>query len=125
MLKKKVKNQMDITVIGRGTVVGAMATGDVFVGGCVEGNLRCANVTLTGTVDGNIFSEGKVVLQNGSKVSGSISCMSIEIEEGTVFQGTLSVGILEGVKETTNVVELNRVKPTKDVKEETVEESVE
>jgi cytoskeletal protein CcmA (bactofilin family) len=65
-------------------------TGDVIVGekGSVKSNIAARDVTIAGTVHGNVVTKGKLTITSTGSLHGNISAASFIIEEGGVFQGT-------------------------------------
>ncbi len=59
----------------------------------VEANLHAATVVVFGQLTGDIYSEGKVLLVNGSDVQGDICCACLFIEEGARFKGKVAMGV--------------------------------
>ena len=95
MFKKKVSVEA-VTVIAKGATVNGLQTqSDVIILGIVKGDLSGNCITIHGTVEGNVVATGKIFLQSGSKVTGSVDCAAIEIEEGTTFSNKLNVGPVE------------------------------
>lgn len=58
----------------------------------VQGNIDAPTVVVFGQLIGDIFSEGKVTLANGSDVRGNINCGCLQVEEGARFIGQISSG---------------------------------
>ncbi len=81
------------------------AKGDVFVGaaGIVTANIAGKNVTIAGTVTGNVRVEDKLELVTGATLNGDIKVKRLVIEEGAVFKGTSETtndkNIIYGLKE--------------------------
>ena len=55
--------------------------------GSVNGNIKCSNIVLGGTIIGDIQSEGAVTLKKTSKLKGDISYRKLHIEDGAKFEG--------------------------------------
>ena len=55
--------------------------------GIVNGNIKCSNIVLGGTIIGDIKSEGSVTLKSTSKLKGDISYRKLHIEDGAKFEG--------------------------------------
>ena len=64
-------------------------TGHFIVGqsGHVAGDVRSRDCSNMGEIKGNIFAENKVVLMEGSKVTGDISTYQLVVDEGSNFEG--------------------------------------
>lgn len=91
----KIRKEMPrITVIAKGAkVTGIETDSDLSIAGSVVGDVVGNDITILGEVSGNIKASGKVVLAKSSVVKGTITCLAIEIEEGTHFSNTLYVGV--------------------------------
>ncbi len=86
------------------------ATGDLFNGeaSVVNGNIECGNITVSGTVKGNVIASGIMRLHSKAKILGDIEVLSLVSDEGSVLKG----------KCTTTAIE----EDTKDKKDSTEEE---
>ncbi len=75
----------DIEFSGLG--IGFFSCRDVIVTetGVVNGNLKCRNAVVFGTVVGNTTASGNVSLRKNAQISGSLSCAEVEVEEGAVL----------------------------------------
>lgn len=62
---------------------------DVIVGenGVLEANIEARNVTVAGSVKGNIVTEGKLVIVSTGKLIGDIKIANLIVEDGAVFKG--------------------------------------
>jgi cytoskeletal protein CcmA (bactofilin family) len=63
--------------------------GDVYVGttGIVEADIEATNVFIEGAVTGNIVARDQLEIQSSGKMSGDITARSIDIKEGSAFEG--------------------------------------
>jgi cytoskeletal protein CcmA (bactofilin family) len=63
--------------------------GDIIVGesGVVEAEIEGLNVTIQGTVIGNVLAREHLEIQATGKMIGDISARSIDIKEGSSFEG--------------------------------------
>lgn len=97
--------------LGKGSkVVGTLSfTGPVEVDGHVEGEINSqdkliigesavvnaringAEVTVRGTVNGDITASKRLLLQKPARVAGNIKCSVLGIEEGVAFEGKCSM----------------------------------
>ena len=57
----------------------------------ITGNINCKNITVYGTVHGDIIAKGSVVLKSTAVVNGNISAARIGIESGAKLAGAVSV----------------------------------
>ena len=55
--------------------------------GEVEGHIHCRHVFLAGRVNGNILTQGKVVLETKAVVIGDIRATRLVVDEGAIFNG--------------------------------------
>ena len=69
------------------------ATSNVIVkaGTVVTGNINCKNLTVYGTVEGDILAKGGVVLKNSAVVNGNIEAARIGIESGAKLKGKVNI----------------------------------
>lgn len=99
------------TVIGQGAVINGSiktegtlrvdgkvegevsVTGDLLVGekGVINANITAQNVTVAGTVKGNITANGKLDLLASGKVYGDISASDLVVSQGAILQGEVSM----------------------------------
>jgi cytoskeletal protein CcmA (bactofilin family) len=77
--------------------------GDIIVSenGLIESNIRAKNVIVSGTIKGNISASGKVHIQTKGKCFGNAEMKAIVIDEGGLFQGSLS---MEQVSEKVEII---------------------
>lgn len=63
--------------------------GDVIIGkdAHVAGNVVASNISLSGTVEGNIHSTGILKILSSSRLLGDIEARSFVADEGAIFQG--------------------------------------
>jgi cytoskeletal protein CcmA (bactofilin family) len=53
----------------------------------VEADIRAQNVSIAGRFRGNIVVKGRAEITRGGRVDGNVTCKSLVIEEGAIFQG--------------------------------------
>lgn len=58
----------------------------------VDATVHARNVTIEGTLIGDVSAENKVELINGSNVEGNIKAPKIVVSEGARFRGTVDMG---------------------------------
>lgn len=56
--------------------------------GKVSGNIRCADIEIYGSVEGDIHSTGKVILYSTAKLKGKIQAQSMVIHPGAYVEMT-------------------------------------
>jgi cytoskeletal protein CcmA (bactofilin family) len=64
--------------------------GDIAVGetGVLNANIKARNLTVAGTITGNIDATGKLELLPTARLTGDISVSALVIGEGAAFKGT-------------------------------------
>ncbi len=112
MRKRNVAAAMD-TVIGEHTTftgniesdgsikVEGRVDGDIKAGGdiniltnaIVVGNVSCNNMTLSGTVTGNIYAKGSLHLEATCRLKGDVDIHSLVTDEGAVFEGNCKMAV--------------------------------
>jgi len=88
MIEGNVTSNGDIRIDG--TLKGNMATkGKVIIGetGKLNGEIRCKNLDVEGSIEGKAFIIELLSLRNRSKILGDISTNKLAIEPGAVFTG--------------------------------------
>jgi len=78
------------------------AGGDVYIESTasITGNVYGSNVSISGTVKGNILAKGLLHLMMQARLFGDIEVGSIVTDEGAIFQG--SCRMIDVKEETTN-----------------------
>ena len=71
--------------------------------GRIEGNARAANMTIEGTVIGDLDCSGVISLSSSAQVRGSIQYRNIQVQKGAVVTGRL---INSGEKKDTSELDL-------------------
>ena len=63
--------------------------GDIHIGstGMVEADIKAVNVFIVGTVTGNVVASEHLEIQSSGKMTGDITARSIDIKEGSTFEG--------------------------------------
>ena len=63
--------------------------GSIIVGasGVIEANVEAENISIQGNITGNVAARGQLNIQPSGRISGDISARSIDIKEGTSFEG--------------------------------------
>ena len=63
--------------------------GDITIGkeGHVEHSIKARNVTLAGTITGDVEAKEKLHILSSGKLSGNATMAALMIEEGAVFEG--------------------------------------
>ncbi|WP_353893278.1 polymer-forming cytoskeletal protein [Proteinivorax hydrogeniformans] len=66
-----------------------ISTGNVLIGesGSVEANIKAKNLTVSGTIVGDVEVEGLLDLLPSAKLIGDIKVASLEVGDGAIFKG--------------------------------------
>jgi cytoskeletal protein CcmA (bactofilin family) len=83
----------DLTVAG--TVEGELnATGDVSVenGSTVKAQIAGNNVSVQGSVTGNVTARGRLVLSGSGSLHGDVRVSKLTVEDGATLNGNVSMG---------------------------------
>lgn len=67
--------------------------------GKIKADIRAKNVTIKGSIEGNIYASGKVFISKDGDVKGDITSPKISIMEGAGFKGSVKMEIEEGIKQ--------------------------
>ena len=60
-------------------------------GSLIKGDINAKNASISGTVEGNLEVESKVILGDSSYLTGNLKAAIITIEEGAKFDGMCSM----------------------------------
>ncbi len=60
--------------------------------GGVVGDVEAGDVTVAGIVHGNVHATGRLEIEPGAEVHGSIRAQSMQLHEGATIHGQVSVG---------------------------------
>jgi cytoskeletal protein CcmA (bactofilin family) len=65
------------------------ADGDIVISpqSSVEADIKAENATVAGKFKGNIIVKGRAELARGGRVDGNITCKTLVVQEGAIFQG--------------------------------------
>ena len=77
---------IDSVVEGDVIIKGTLVIGK---NGNIKGNVQTTNVSVYGTIDGNLTCFNKAVIGNEAYITGNINSLIIEIQEGAVIKGTV------------------------------------
>lgn len=80
--------RIDGKIFGDVTVNGNLTLGD---SATVEGEVKAMNITLSGSIEGSVEANEKVILESGSSLVGDLSAKILVIEEGAKFNGKSSM----------------------------------
>ena len=83
------------TIRVEGSVEGSIrAAKAVVIGkdGRVQGDITTQDAVISGTVVGTLVVESRLELQSTCKIEGEVQAARLQLEEGAVLNGTLSMG---------------------------------
>jgi cytoskeletal protein CcmA (bactofilin family) len=78
-----------------GTVQGNIRAGKaVVIGkeGLVEGDIQTQDAVISGRVTGSLRAESRLEVQSTSRLEGEISAGRMQVEEGSILNGTVKIG---------------------------------
>lgn len=67
--------------------------------GKIKADIRAKNVTIKGSIEGNIYASGKVFISKEGDVKGDITSPKISIMEGAGFKGSVKMEMEEDIKQ--------------------------
>ena len=110
-----VESDSSIKVIGR--VEGDIkAAGDVMIlqNAIIKGDIWAENLTIAGTVNGNLHVKNNLHLEATARVRGDMELHSLVTDEGAVFEGNCKMAEMtsDTESEKKNRLEFKRSKPT-------------
>jgi cytoskeletal protein CcmA (bactofilin family) len=87
-----VKVTGDLLIYGKvyGNIVSKGAVNSA-KGSLIKGDINAENASISGTVEGNLDIQSKVVLGSNSYLTGNLKAAIITIEEGAKFEGMCSM----------------------------------
>jgi len=83
------------TIRVEGVVEGSIRAGKaVVIGkeGTVQGDITTQDAVISGTVTGTLIVESRLELQATCKIEGELQATRLQLEEGAVLNGTVSMG---------------------------------
>ena len=63
--------------------------------GSVKGNIKAKNVTVDGTVNGDLHGGGSVVIRESAKVVGNVFSPRVTLVDGARFKGMIDMDVAE------------------------------
>jgi len=81
--------RVDGSIKGEVNIKGKLVIGEK---GRVEGEIICANATVSGTLLGEVEVEGLLNLQSTAKVEGNVKTDKLSVEPGAEFSGSCNMG---------------------------------
>jgi len=126
-LKGELSGEEDVVIEGQYKGKIDLANHNILVGrgAKVEADIRAKNITIYGTVEGNIDASGKIFISKEGQMKGDLKAPKISIMEGAKFRG--GVKIEKGFKEISppeEIIDILAVKGEDKTKEKTTFELV-
>jgi cytoskeletal protein CcmA (bactofilin family) len=66
--------------------------------GSVKGNVKAKQITVDGTVEGDLFAAETVTVEASARVTGNIYSRSVSLIEGSRFKGKIDMDYTEGAE---------------------------
>jgi cytoskeletal protein CcmA (bactofilin family) len=87
-------------------------------GAKVKGDIRVKNITINGTVEGNIDASGKIFIAEAGQMKGDLKAPKISIMEGARFKGCVRIEKeLEEISEAEEDIDFTAIKEEDNTKE--------
>lgn len=98
VIKGEVTGDEDLRVEGRveGTVSLPQSRLSVGDGGAIEADVNAKTLNVEGHIQGDVAAVETVVLKSGGNMQGNITAPRITLEDGCVFNGTISMACDKG-----------------------------
>jgi cytoskeletal protein CcmA (bactofilin family) len=98
-----------------GTLKGSLTCeGRVVVGktGIIEGEIKCQNAEIEGTINANLAVSDLLTLKASAKLTGDITTKKLAIEPGATFTGSCSMGgVVKDIQSNRNSEQSQRTQP--------------
>ncbi|MBA7667892.1 hypothetical protein ES703_75993 [subsurface metagenome] len=93
-MKGQLSGEEDLVIEGRFQGKIDLANNNILVseGGNVEAEIRVNNISIKGSVTGNVIASGKVFISEEGQLKGDISAPTISIMDGARFLGSVKMG---------------------------------
>ena len=92
VVEGKIRSQGNVRVDGK--LIGELTASEslsIGITGEVEGNVAAKNVTVGGKVRGTINASEKIIFEGKSVVRGDIRATRLVVDEGSIFDGRVSM----------------------------------
>ena len=114
-LTGNVESDSSLKVVGR--VEGNIkAAGDVviLVNAVIQGDIWAENLTIAGTVNGNLHVKNNLHLESTARVKGDMELHSLVTDEGAIFEGNCKMAevVPDSDSDNKKKLEFKRSKPT-------------
>ena len=73
------------------TSIKASGSVSVRAGAGITGNIECTNISVMGSVTGDIYASGDAGLAQSASVMGNITCRKLAVEPGADFDGKIKI----------------------------------
>jgi cytoskeletal protein CcmA (bactofilin family) len=94
-------------------------------GAKVKGDIQVKNITIKGTVEGNIDASGRIFIAKEGQMKGDLRAPKISIMEGAKFKGSVRIDKeLEEISDTEEEIDIIAIKDEDKTKEKTTFELV-
>jgi cytoskeletal protein CcmA (bactofilin family) len=93
-IRGKITGEEDLVVEGR--IEGEISLANHLVvesSGVLEANLDVADLTVNGTVHGDVHSSQSVTIATGARVVGTITAPRVVVEDGARFKGRIEMEV--------------------------------
>ena len=92
-LKGELSGEEDVVIEGQYKGKIDLANHNILVGrgAKVEADIRAKNITIYGTVEGNIDASGKIFISKEGQMKGDLKAPNISIMEGAKFMGGVKI----------------------------------
>ena len=89
----EISGKEDLLIEGRcqGKITLLESTLTVEQGARIHAEIQARNITIKGSVQGNISASGRVLIQKDAQLDGDITAARISIEDGAQFKGTVKM----------------------------------
>lgn len=126
-LKGELSGDEDVVIEGQYKGKIDLANHNILVraGARIQGNIQVKNITINGTVEGNINASGKIFISKEAQMKGDLKAPKISIMEGAKFKGGVKMNKdLEEISATEEEIDIIAIKDEDKTKEKTTFELV-
>jgi len=126
-LKGELSGAEDVVIEGQYKGKIDLANHNILVGrgAKVQGDIRVKNITINGTVEGNIDASGKIFISKEGQMKGDLKAPKISIMEGAKFKGGVKINKdFEEISPTEEEIDILAIKEEDKTKEKTTFELV-
>jgi len=126
-LKGELSGDEDVVIEGQYKGKIDLANHNILVraGARVQGDIHVKNITINGTVEGNIKASGKIFISKEAQMKGDLKAPKISIMEGAKFKGGVKMNKdLEEISATEEEIDIIAIKDKDKTKEKTTFELV-